>query len=321
LVVRRTTNREPLGAPESQERPDPSAQQQKPLRFCGLGLKVRIESGNSVRIENGGKMRIVIASDLTGHDAKQRLAEKLVSQGHQVTDAAPLVQDNVRSDYAEQVALAVLRHDAERGIIVSSRAVGASVAANRIPGVRAALCGDAHSARVGAQEEGMNVLVLALHAIQEQQTQEIVNAFLVAPLAPVAIVGGLSPRRLQRVFAHVKENIARDLSVAELAQIVDMSQYYFSKLFKLSSGTTPHQYVMRQRIERAQECLRETQVSLAGIATQVGFETQSHFTSVFRRLVGVTPKLYRQMYQAPDEHRSLQERIHAAQGRKSATAA
>jgi AraC family transcriptional regulator len=123
------------------------------------------------------------------------------------------------------------------------------------------------------------------------------------------------------VFAHVKENIARDLSVSELAQIVDMSQYYFSKLFKLSSGTTPHQYVMRQRIERAQECLRETQVSLAEIANQVGFETQSHFTSVFRRLVGVTPKLYRQMHQARDEHSSLQQQIHAAQGRKSATAA
>jgi RpiB/LacA/LacB family sugar-phosphate isomerase len=266
-------------------------------------------------------MRIVIASDLSGHEAKDRLAQKLVSQGHQVTDAAPLVQGNVCSDYAEQVALAVLRRDVERGIIVSSRAVGASVAANRIPGVRAALCGDEHSARVGAQEEGMNVLVLALHTIQDDQTQEVVNAFLVAPLASVTIIGGLSPRRLQRVFAHVKENISRDLSVAELAQIVDMSQYYFSKLFKLSSGTTPHQYVMRQRIERAQECLRETHASLSEIANQVGFETQSHFTSVFRRLAGVTPKLYRQMHQAADEHKRHQEQSHAAQDGKSATAA
>src|SRR5580658_9091188 len=152
------------------------------------------------------KVQIAIASDEAGHEAKQRLAAKLITAGHDVTDAAPPVQGQGRTDYAEQVALSVLRHDAERGIIVSSRAVGASVAANRIPGVRAALCGDAHSARVGAQEEGMNVLILALHAIQEEQTQEIVSAFLVAPLAPVAFVGGLSPRRLQRVFAHVKEN-------------------------------------------------------------------------------------------------------------------
>jgi AraC family transcriptional regulator len=111
------------------------------------------------------------------------------------------------------------------------------------------------------------------------------------------VVGGLPPRRLQRVFQHIRENLARDLSVAELAQTVGMSQYYFSKLFKMSTGTTPHQYVMRQRVERAQEHLRETRTMLAEIATLVGFETQSHFTSVFRRLVGATPKHYREMHQ------------------------
>ena len=82
-------------------------------------------------------------------------------------------------------------------------------------------------------------------------------------LAPVEVVGGLPPRRLQRVFAHIRENIARDLTVSELAQTVGMSQYYFSKLFKMSTGTTPHQYVMRQRVERAQEQLRESRTALA----------------------------------------------------------
>jgi AraC family transcriptional regulator len=76
-----------------------------------------------------------------------------------------------------------------------------------------------------------------------------------------------------------------------------MSQYYFSKLFKVSTGTTPHQYVMRQRVERAQELLCTTRTPLAEVATQVGFETQSHFTSVFRHIVGITPKRYREMHQ------------------------
>ena len=110
-------------------------------------------------------MRIAIAADEAGQEAKDRLAASLISAGHEVTDAAPTVQSQGRPDYAEQVALAVLRHDAERGIIVSSRAVGASVAANRVPGVRAALCNDAYSAHVGAKTEGMNVLVLALHSM------------------------------------------------------------------------------------------------------------------------------------------------------------
>lgn len=243
-------------------------------------------------------MHIAIASDEAAHAAKERLAAKLISAGHDVSDAAPLVNEKGRPDYAELVALSVLRHDAERGIIVSSRAVGASVAANRVPGVRAALCSDAYSAQLGAKAEGMNVLVLPLHSIQDALADDVVNAYLSATLAPIEVVGGLPPRRLQRVFSHIRENISRDLSVSELAEVVGMSQYYFSKLFKMSTGTTPHQYVMRQRVERAQELLRETRVALAEIATQVGFETQSHFTSVFRRLVGATPKHYREMHQA-----------------------
>jgi RpiB/LacA/LacB family sugar-phosphate isomerase len=264
-------------------------------------------------------VRIAIASDEAGHDAKERLAAKLIAGGHEVTDAAPPVPGKSRSDYAEQVALAVLRHDAERGLIVSSRAVGASVAANRVPGVRAALCGDAYSAHVGAKAEGMNVLVLSLHSLLEEQAQEVVDAYLGATLAPVEVVGGLPPRRLQRVFSHIRENIARDLTVSELAQVVGMSQYYFSKLFKMSTGTTPHQYVMRQRVERAQEHLRESRTALAEVATQVGFETQSHFTSVFRRLVGATPKHYREMHQA-NPHVPADMGQHADE-QKSATAA
>ena len=241
-------------------------------------------------------MRIAIASDQPGLEAKQHLVARLNAAGHGVVDAAPTINSRERSDYAEQVALSVLRHDAERGIIITSRAVGASVAANRVPGIRAAVCSDPHSARVGAHAEGMNVLVLALHALPEERAKEVVDAYLDASLAPVEAIGGLPPWRLQRVFAYIRENLAREVSVAQLAKTVGMSQYYFSKLFKTSTGTTPHQYVMRQRVERAQELLRENDIALATVATQVGFETQSHFTSVFRHLVGITPKRYREMH-------------------------
>ncbi len=242
-------------------------------------------------------MRIAIASDQVSHEAKQNLVAKLTSAGYDVLDAAPSIAERPRADYAEQVALCVLRRDVERGIIVTSRAVGASIAANRVPGIRAALCHDAPSARLGAHVEGMNVLVLALHSLEKQRLYEVVDGYLGAPLAVVEAIGGLPPWRLQRVFAFVRENLAKEVSVAELAQAVGMSQYYFSKLFKMSTGTTPHQYVMRQRVERAQQLLRESRTTLANVATQVGFETQSHFTSVFRHLVGITPKRYREMHQ------------------------
>ena len=261
-------------------------------------------------------MRIAIGSDQAGHAVKETITAQLLDAGHEVTDANAGVQPQGRDDYAEQVAMLVLRHSAERGIIVTSRVVGASVAANRVPGIRAASCHDAHSAAVGAKAEGMNVLVLGLHSPEQERVQEVVDAYLGATLAPVEVVGGLPPRRLQRVFVHVRDNISQELAVAELAQVVGMSQYYFSKLFKLSTGTTPHQYVMRQRVERAQELLREGQTALAEIATLVGFETQSHFTSVFRRLSGITPKHYREMHQtSPAETTAQQDQ------QKSATAA
>jgi len=257
-------------------------------------------------------VRIAIASDPAGHEAKQRLAANLNAAGHDVADAAPSIASRERPDYAEQVALCVLRRDAERGIIITSRAVGASVAANRVPGIRAALCNDPHSARLGAHVEGMNVLVLALHAWDDERAHEVVDAYLRATLAAVEAIGGLPPWRLQRVFAHIRENLANEVSVAELAKTVGMSQYYFSKLFKTSTGTTPHQYVMRQRVERAQALLREGRTALANVATQVGFETQSHFTSVFRHIVGITPKRYREMHQPVPLEMQRQEAATAA---------
>ena len=239
-------------------------------------------------------MRIAISSDETGNALREQLTAHLVAGGHEM-DPTPGVDAHARSDYAEQVALAVLRRDADRGIIVTGRGVGASVAANRIPGIRAALCNDSFAAFSGAKSEGMNVLVLSVQSLESDRAREIVDAYVGATLAPVEVIGGLPPRRLQRVLEHVKENIGKDLSVADMSQVVGMSQYYFSKLFKMSTGTTPHQYVMRQRIERAQELLRDGNTALVEIATQVGFETQSHFTSVFRRLVGITPKKFREM--------------------------
>jgi RpiB/LacA/LacB family sugar-phosphate isomerase len=242
-------------------------------------------------------VRIAIASNQAGHEAKEHFAAILSEAGHVVIDAAPSITSRERPDYAEQVAICVLRHDAERGIIITSRAVGASVAANRVPGIRAALCNDPQSASLGAHAEGMNVLVLAVHSLDEERTQEVIDAYLGASLATVEAVGGLPPWRLQRVFAYIRENLAREVSVAQLAKTVGMSQYYFSKLFKMSTGTTPHQYVMRQRVERAQELLGDQGIALVNVATQVGFETQSHFTSVFRHIVGITPKRYRERHQ------------------------
>ncbi len=202
------------------------------------------------------------------------------------------------ADYAEQVALCVLRHEAERGIIITSRAVGASVAANRVPGIRAALCHDAHSAPLGAKLEGMNVLVLALHSLAGRAcTGSRGRLSECHPCARGGESAACRPGACSACLPTYAKTLLDELSVAELAQTVGMSQYYFSKLFKMSTGTTPHQYVMRQRVERAQELLRE-RPDRAGQGRHPGrLRDPEPFHQRISPVVGITPKRYREMHQ------------------------
>jgi AraC family transcriptional regulator len=106
--------------------------------------------------------------------------------------------------------------------------------------------------------------------------------------------GGLSRRKLQQVIEYINEHLATDLTIAAIAEQVEMSPYHFSRLFKQSVGLSPYQYVMQQRIERSAYLLRTTTLSVAAIAIQVGFSTQNQLTIQFRKFLGTTPSNYRQ---------------------------
>lgn len=105
--------------------------------------------------------------------------------------------------------------------------------------------------------------------------------------------GGLDPGKLQIVINYINDHLNRDLHIAELANLVQMSPYYFSRLFKQSTGVTPHQYVTQYRIEKAKQLLKKPDLSITYISQQVGFHDQSHFSKTFCKIVGVTPKKYR----------------------------
>jgi AraC family transcriptional regulator len=107
------------------------------------------------------------------------------------------------------------------------------------------------------------------------------------------VVGELPKHRLRRATEFINDNLGRDIALAEIAASVEMSPYYFARLFKQSTGLAPHQYLLEQRVERAKVLLTETAIPLAEIAYQLGFASQSHFTSLFRRLTATTPKAYR----------------------------
>lgn len=108
-------------------------------------------------------------------------------------------------------------------------------------------------------------------------------------------VSKLPPQKLQQAIAHIHNRLEQDVTLSELAAVVQMSPYRFARAFKQSTGLPPHQYLLSQRIERAQILLRETQLSIADISYQLGFASQSHFTATFRRFTTVTPKAYREM--------------------------
>ncbi len=99
--------------------------------------------------------------------------------------------------------------------------------------------------------------------------------------------------RLRRVTEYIQQNLDKDLTLAELAAVVCMSPYHFARLFKGSTGVPPHRFVVRQRIARARGVLATPELSIAEISRLVGFRTPSHFTTVFRHVLGITPGAYR----------------------------
>jgi AraC family transcriptional regulator len=99
--------------------------------------------------------------------------------------------------------------------------------------------------------------------------------------------------RLRRVTEYIQQNLGKNLTLAKLAAVVYMSPYHFARLFKGSTGVPPHRFVVGQRIARARGVLATPELSIAEISRLVGFRTPSHFTTVFRHVLGITPGAYR----------------------------
>jgi AraC family transcriptional regulator len=106
---------------------------------------------------------------------------------------------------------------------------------------------------------------------------------------------GLPPRRLNRALEYIEANLDRDIHLDQLATAAGLSAFHFAKLFKQSTGSSPHQYVLQRRLERATRLLHTSEMSLAEISQQAGFADQSHFANVFRRFMGLTPSRFRTM--------------------------
>lgn len=103
----------------------------------------------------------------------------------------------------------------------------------------------------------------------------------------------MSGYTLRRVTDYIEDNLTKDLTLAEIANVAHMSPHYFSRVFRNSTGIPPHRYVIDRRIEKAKTLLSNNYLPLVEVGLSVGFQNQSHFTTLFHKRTGVTPKVYR----------------------------
>ena len=127
-------------------------------------------------------MRVAVGGDHAGFEMKKLVVEHVKSLGHTVVDAGAYEYDALDDfpDFSEAVAVRVADGRAGRGLVVCGSGVGASVAANKVRGVRAGLCHDTYSARQGVEHDDMNVVCIGARIIGEELAKEIVTAFLSA---------------------------------------------------------------------------------------------------------------------------------------------
>ena len=121
----------------------------------------------------------------------------------------------------------------------------------------------------------------------------LVEKYTSSPIRTPIYRGGLPIHQLRKVEDYIAEHLAEEISVEQMAELVELSPSHFAHVFKETAGMTPLQFITRQRITRAQQLIRETSRSLIDVGLEVGYTSPSHFAQVFRRVVGVTPTEFR----------------------------
>lgn len=155
-------------------------------------------------------LRVALGADHGGFSLKTELLPWLKDQGYDVLDMGALAFDSTDDypDFSRKVAQAITEEEANRGIIICGSGVGACIAANKVPGVRAGICHDTYSAHQGVEHDDMNILCLGARIIGIEVAKEIVSAFLGASFSKEE----RHRRRLQKILAVEAEVIKKDKS-------------------------------------------------------------------------------------------------------------
>jgi AraC family transcriptional regulator len=134
---------------------------------------------------------------------------------------------------------------------------------------------------------------LFLDSIEQALARALVVGYAVRDYSVRVYRGGLSPAKLRKIEELVQEKMEEDLSLEEMARAVGLSAAHFSQVFRNTTGQTPHQCLLRYRVQRAKEMLRSAEMRVLDVAIACGFKTQQHFARVFREMCGASPTEYR----------------------------
>jgi AraC-like DNA-binding protein len=184
------------------------------------------------------------------------------------------------------------RHDTDMAPALRSLSIEVSVFNDLLIDARAALAHDTRTVR-----RCLDKMAALLDQPAPIDDERILPTIALTDIDRSPIKGGLAPWQLRRVLAYIHEHLAGPIFVEALATLARLSGGHFCRAFKASVGETPHNFLVRERIRRAQSLMLTTNDTLSEIACACGLTDQAHLTRLFRKFVGDTPLTWRRMWQ------------------------
>jgi AraC family transcriptional regulator len=142
-------------------------------------------------------------------------------------------------------------------------------------------------------EPGQNSGRLYRESIATALAIRLIKHHSSAHMNALSTAGTLSKQQLHILFSYIQAHLDRDIRLADLATQLNLSEYHLCRLFKQSTGLSPHQYLIQQRVERSKQLLKQPQLTITEIALGCGFANQSHFARCFRQHTGISPSQFR----------------------------
>lgn len=190
----------------------------------------------------------------------------------------------VRPHVVEEVASALFKGDARKIELIPIFGVNDPITSMLLASIRHSMASP--GGHVGQLYSDYVARALAAHLLTSFSTRQDL-------VLPRTSVGRFNKWKINDLTSYMRENIGRDIGIQELAAITHYGPTHFARVFKATFSCTPYQYLARMRIQRARELLAVTMLPIASVGAACGFPSHAHFSSVFRRYVGLTPAAYR----------------------------